>query len=188
MRHSTPHATAFTPVGKMAFEQLISELKTAARFPLRIATIGTATFIDDDPAAEPVSYDRTIHLAESGSLREAITAVESRLVLDGIEGSAGDAVCFQPRIVTIVDREGRLVAAGEIRAKQVRWCHPVSSNREARQVVTEASRLRGMAFGEARLDNTEAARSLRYRASALEGRLSDAIWREPVREALLQAA
>ncbi len=93
-----------------------------------------------------------------------------------------------PRVVTVTDREGRLVAAGEINAKGIRWCEPVKSDGEARMVITEASRLRGEAFAQTGLENADAARRLRFAASLLEGRLVDKVWRGPARAALLQAA
>lgn len=188
MRHSAPHAAAFPPVEKIAFDELISHLRNAARFPLFIATIGTATFIDDDPDAEPISYDRTVHLAECGSLHDAIITAETRIAHNDVEGSASGSVRYLPRIITVIDREGRLVAAGEVCARNVRWCEPVSSDGEARMVVTEASRLRGKAFAQSYSNNRDAARGLRFSASVLEGRLVDKVWREPARAALLQAA
>ena len=188
MHHSASRAAAFPPVEKIAFDELISHLRNAARFPLRIAMIGTATFIDDDPEAEPIAYDRTIHLTESGSLRDAIITAETRIAHDDIEGRAGDGVRYSPRIITVIDSEGRLVVAGEVRAQKISWCAPVASDGEARMVVTEASRLRGKAFFEARSSNPAAARGLRFSAGILEGRLVDRVWREPAREALLHAA
>jgi hypothetical protein len=188
MRHSTPHAAAFPSVEKIAFGELISNLRNAARFPLRIAMIGTATFIDDDPQAETISYDRTIHLTESSSLRDAIITAETRIAHDDIEGRAGDGVRYLPRIITVIDSEGRLVVAGEVLAQNIRWCDPVTSDGEARMVVTEASRLRGKAFSEARSSNPDTARGLQFSAGILEGRLVDRVWREPAREALLHAA
>jgi hypothetical protein len=89
MRHSTPLAATFTPVEKIALNQLVAHLRSAARFPLRVAVIGTATFVDDDAEAEPISYDRTVGLGECGSLQDAIIATEIRIAHDDIESSAG---------------------------------------------------------------------------------------------------
>jgi hypothetical protein len=75
----------------------------------------------------------------------------------------------------IQDHDHRLVLAGEIRAGIILWQQPVSSYAEARRIVTEASRLRGMAF---RAVASTEARALRYRAAALEARLVDPFWRE----------
>ena len=82
---------------------------------------------------------------------------------------------FQPRIMLIQDRDQRLVLAGEIRAGIILWQQPVASDAEARRIVTEASRLRSMAF---RASDPGDARRLRYRAAALETRLVDPFWRE----------
>lgn len=188
MHHNTAHATTFAPVRKIAFDQLIAHLRSAARYPLRVAMIGTATFIDDDPDAEPVSFDHTVHLAECSSLDEAINRAEASVAQDDVERSAGAAVRYAPRVITVIDSEGCLVAAGEVCTGLVRWCEPVCSDSEARKIVTEASRLRGQAFVEAGSNNHNTARSLRFSASLLEGRLVDRFWCEPVRTALHQAA
>ena len=103
-------------------------------------------------------------------------------VRDGQRVARGD-ICtgpdsfpyFQPRIMLIQDRDQRLVLAGEIRAGIILWQQPVASDAEARRIVTEASRLRGMAF---RASDPGDARRLRYRAAALETRLVDPFWRE----------
>ena len=85
-------------------------------------------------------------------------------------------------------RAASLVLAGEPWQRGVRWCEPVASDGEAQLVVEKASKLRGEASFEAGWDNHSTARSLRFRASALEGRLVDAYWRQAARAALLQAA
>ncbi|PZR74435.1 MAG: hypothetical protein DI537_45870, partial [Stutzerimonas stutzeri] len=61
------------------------------------------------------------------------------------------------------------------------WQQPVASDAEARRIVTEASRLRGMAF---RASDPGDARRLRYRAAALEARLVDPFWRETLADLL----
>ncbi|MGN7709704.1 hypothetical protein [Agrobacterium radiobacter] len=188
MRPNTAHATTFAPVGKIAFDQLIAHLRSGARYPLRVAMIGTATFIDDDPVAEPISYDRTISFAECGSIHEALVAAGSTIARDDIQYSAGSAVRYAPRIVTVTDRDGCLVAAGEVCSRTIEWCEPVKSDSEARMIVTEASRLRGRTFVENGADYSHAARDLRFNASILEGRLVDRFWREPARVALRQVA
>jgi hypothetical protein len=81
----------------------------------------------------------------------------------------------------IQDRDQRLVLAGEIRAGIILWQQPVASDAEARRIVTEASRLRGMAF---RASEPGDARRLRYRAAALEARLVDPFWRETAADLL----
>ncbi|MEF9606309.1 hypothetical protein O4J55_29855, partial [Paracoccus sp. PXZ] len=79
-----------------------------------------------------------------------------------------------------------LVLAGEVRAGIVLWQQPVASDAEARRVVTEASRLRGMAFAASGRGDAASARDLRYRASLLEARLVDPFWRETADELLRQ--
>lgn len=74
----------------------------------------------------------------------------------------------------IQDSDYGLVLAGEIRASVILWQQPVASNAEARRIVTEASRLRGLAF---KTSAPAEARELRYRAAALETRLVDPFWR-----------
>jgi hypothetical protein len=185
---STSYAAHAVPAGKLAFDQLVAHLRSAARYPLRVACIGTATFVDDDPTADPISFDRTIHLAECSSLSEAISEAETRIALDDISFGSRAVIRYAPRVITIVDRDGCLVAAGEVRSGAIGWCEPVRSDGEARKVVTEASRLRGRAMVEASARNHEVARRLRFSASALEGRLVDSFWRETAHTALRQAA
>ena len=55
---------------------------------------------------------------------------------------------------------------------------------EARRVVTEASKLRGAAFTASGRGEHASAREHRYRASQLEARLVDALWRETAAELL----
>jgi hypothetical protein len=73
------------------------------------------------------------------------------------------------------------VLAGEVRAGGVFWCHPVESDAEARQVVSEASRLRADALAISRSGDDAASDALRNRARALEGRLVDPFWRSLAR-------
>jgi UDP-N-acetylglucosamine--N-acetylmuramyl-(pentapeptide) pyrophosphoryl-undecaprenol N-acetylglucosamine transferase len=56
--------------------------------------------------------------------------------------------------------------------------------RKARHVVTEASKLRGAAFTASGRGKHASAREYRYRASQLEARLVDALWREKAAELL----
>ena len=77
-----------------------------------------------------------------------------------------------------------LVLGGEIRAGIVLWQRPVASDAEARRIVTEASRLRGLAFAASGRGDHMAARNHRHRASLLEARLVDPYWRETVAELL----
>lgn len=182
------HSSTFVPTGKLPFDQLISHLRSAAKYPLRITCFGVATFIDADPDAEAISFDHTLRLAECRSHDDAIAEAE-RCIGEGDFGTAGKgAWTFAPRVIAILDAEGGLVAAGEVCMGIIRWCEPVTCDGEARKIVTEASRLRGQAFIEAGQNNHAAAGSLRFSASILEARLVDKFWREPTRAALPQAA
>lgn len=80
------------------------------------------------------------------------------------------------------DRDHGLVLAGEIRGGIIFWQQPVDSDAEARRIVTEASRLRGLATF--RTSAPAEARELRYRAAALETRLVDPFWREAAADLL----
>lgn len=182
------HASSFTPIAKLPFDQLILHLRSAAKYPLRITCFGVATFIDDDPDAEAISFDHTLRLAECRSLDSAIAEADRRIA-DRDFGAAGNgAWIYAPRVIAILDAEGGLVMGGEVRGSAIRWCDPIASDGEARKIVTEASRLRGQAFIEAGRSNHAAARNLRFSASILEARLVDKFWRGPARAVLPQAA
>jgi len=77
-----------------------------------------------------------------------------------------------------------VVLAGTVRAGIILWQQPVASDAEARQIVTEASKLRGAAFAAVGRGEHGPARDYRYRASQLEARLVDAFWRETAAELL----
>lgn len=93
-----------------------------------------------------------------------------------------------PRILAILDREGRLVLAGAASDHAVAWCHPVTSAAEARGVVTEASQLRAQAVRAADWRETDLAQRLRHRADLLDARLVDPLWRAVAARALHVAA
>lgn len=177
-------ASTFTSSAKLPFDQLIAHLRLAAKYPLRITCFGVATFVDDDPEADAISFDHVLRLAECRSLDGAIAEAERCIMQGDCKGADTDAWTYTPYVIAIHDSEGGLVAAGEVRMGAVRWCQPVMSDGEARKIVTEASRLRGLALSEAKHNDHDAARSLRFSASVLEGRLVDRFWREPARAAL----
>ena len=107
-----------------------------------------------------------------------------RVARGDIRVSADDTLRFHPRIVVIQDGDLGLVLGGEIRAGIVLWQQPVVSDVEARRIITEASRLRGLAFAASGRVDHSAARDHRYRASLLEARLVDPYWRETAAELL----
>lgn len=82
-----------------------------------------------------------------------------------------------PRILAILDREGRLALAGATCDGVVAWCHPVSDAAEARSIVTEASQTRAQAMRAAEWHEHGLARRLRHHADLLDARLVDPLWR-----------
>ena len=162
----------FRSIGQILAADVLPALYRARKLPLRISCLGVASY---DASNTANSFDRVIPLGEYPSPEDAIQAAALRLSRGDICTGPDSFPYFQPRILLIQDRDQRLVLAGEIRAGIILWQQPVASDAEARRIVTEASRLRGMAFRTAA--STEA-RALRYRAAALEARLVDPFWRE----------
>ncbi len=74
--------------------------------------------------------------------RFATLAEAMQGAIDHAEGIALDTA---PQLLAILDRDERLVLAGDESDHAVIWCHPVTSATEARGVVTEASQLRAQA-------------------------------------------
>lgn len=93
-----------------------------------------------------------------------------------------------PRILAILDRDGRLVLAGATNDGGVAWCHPVSDAAEARAVVSVASQTRAQAMRAAEWHEHSLARRLRHHADLLEARLVDPLWRAIASRALQIAA
>ncbi|WP_137387907.1 hypothetical protein [Rhodoligotrophos defluvii] len=166
------HPDAFRPIGQILATEVLPALYRAQKLPLRISCIGIASYGGSDKAG---SFDRTIPLEQSPSPDEAMRFAALRLSRGDIGTDPDEVLHFRPRIMLIQDREHGLVLAGEIRAGIIFWQQPVASDAEARQIVTEASRLRGIAF---RTSDPAEARNLRYRAATLEARLVDPLWRE----------
>ena len=162
----------FRSIGQILAVDILPALYRAQKLPLRISCLGVASYEASDAAN---SFDRMIPLEECPSPEEAIQAATLRVARGDICTGPDSFPYFQPRIMLIQDRDQRLVLAGEIRAGIILWQQPVASDAEARRIVTEASRLRGMAF---RASDPGDARRLRYRAAALEARLADPFWRE----------
>lgn len=162
----------FRSIGQILAADVLPALYRAQKLPLRIYCLGVASYDASDAAN---SFDRMIPLGECPSPEEAIQAAALRVARGDICTGPDSFTYFQPRIMLIQDRDQRLVLAGEIRAGIILWQQPVASDAEARRIVTEASRLRGMAF---RASDPGDARRLRYRAAALEARLVDPFWRE----------
>jgi hypothetical protein len=162
----------FRSIGQILAADVLPALYRSQKLPLRISCLGVASHDASDVVN---SFDRVIPLGEYSSPEEAIQAAALRLSRGDICTGPDSFPYFQPRIMLIQDRDQCLVFAGEIRAGIILWKQPVASDAEARRIVNEASRLRGMAF---RASDSGDARRLRYRAAALEARLVDPFWRE----------
>lgn len=167
------HQRGFTPIGDIITREVLPRLRHAQKVPLRISCIGTACY--DVEYAH--GFERTIIIGQSASAEEAMIFASQRVADGDISIGTDGTLRFQPRVLVIQDSDLALVLAGEVRAGIVLWQQPVASDTEARRIVTEASRIRGMAFASAGRGDTASARELRYRASLLEARLVDPCWR-----------
>ena len=172
---------SFRPVGQILAAEVLPRLLLVQKFPLRVSCIGTASY---DVDVDACGFDRSFPLGEGPSPEEAMTLAALRVSRGDIRAGADEALRFRPRLAVIQDREHGLVLAGEIRAGIILWQQPVASDVEARKIVLEASRLRGMAFAAQGRGDHGSARDLRYRAGLLEARLVDPLWREAAAELL----
>ncbi|MEO5326415.1 hypothetical protein PV773_24160 [Mesorhizobium sp. CC13] len=178
-----------TPTGfHAATARAVAALAAARKLPLRVICLGEARYLEGDHHSSAYSAPRTVTLTECDSLDSTIATVERLARQDRIEIGDDSAVGFLPRLFIVHDDEQCQVLAGEPCGGTIRWCDPVASDGEARRVVETASRLRGEASIEAASNNHDAARTLRFRASVLEGRLVHPDWRSTARAALLAAA
>ena len=168
----------FRSIGHILAADVLPALYRSQKLPLRISCLGVASYDARDTAN---SFDRMIPLGECPSPEEAIQAAALPLSRGDICTGPDSFPYFQPRIMLIQDRDQRLVLADEIRAGIILWQQPAASDAEARRIVTEASRLRGMAF---RASEPGDARRLRYRAAVLEARLVDPFWRDAAADLL----
>lgn len=172
---------SFRPVGRLLAAGVLSRLHLARRLPLQVSCIGAAS---RDADVDACGFDRSIPLGECPSPEEAMALAVLRVSRGDVRPDAGDAPSFRPRMTVIQDRELGLVLAGEIRAGIILWQQPVASDAEGRRVVTEASRLRGMAFTASGRGDHGSAHILNNRARLLEARLVDPFWRETAAELL----
>lgn len=163
-------------------------LTTAPSLPLRITCLGEAHYCDGDPTSRAYSAPRNVALATAGSIAGAIAAVEVLAGQDRIDIRDDSAVSFTLRLFVVVDDEQCQVLAGEPDGHGVKWCEPVASDGEARLVISQACDLRRAASCAAAAKHYSEARSLRFRASVLEGRLVHPDWRQQARAALLRVA
>ncbi|UXT20408.1 hypothetical protein FY140_06635 [Agrobacterium tumefaciens] len=173
--------TTFTRIGKILAEQVLPRLHQAQKFPLRISCLGIAGYAGCDEAD---SFERNVPLGACASPGEAMVFAAMRVSSGDIRAGSDEMLHFRPRLIVVQDSTLGLVLAGEIRAGIILWQQPVASDGEARRIVIEASRLRGMAFAASARGDHGSARDLRFRASLLEARLVDRVWRETAAELL----
>lgn len=172
---------AFTSIGEVIAREVLPRLHCAQRLPLRISCIGTASY---DGFGDTDGFDRTVVIGQCPSTEEAMMIASQRVARGDVRISADETLRFRPRVMVIQDGDFGLVLAGEVRAGIVLWQQPVASDGEARRIVVEASRLRGMAYAASARGDHQSASDLRYRASLLEARLVDPFWRETTAELL----
>ncbi|MCL4068913.1 hypothetical protein M3484_20340 [Pseudomonas sp. GX19020] len=163
---------------------VVGDISIARPGPLTVTCIGEVRHMEDDPALGPWWQQKTVTLGRCASIAEAISFISLAVARGDIAMEEGEALDFAPILFVILDRDKRLVLAGEMSGADVEWCDPVASDGEARQVVEAASRIRAEASYEAGWDNFSTAKGLRHKASVLEGRLVDHAWREEVRRIL----
>ncbi len=173
--------TTFAPIGDILAHQILPRLRLAAKLPLRITCIGTARYVGTDEAD---SFDRSVFLGDRPSLENATSFAAVSVRRGGIGVRQDKTLRFHPRFAVIQDNDQNLVLAGEIRAGIILWQQPVASDGEARRIVTEASRLRGLTFAASGRGEQRAARNHRHQAGLLEARLVDPFWREAAADLL----
>lgn len=168
--------SAFRAPRDILVRDTLAHLRLADRLPLRVPCLCLAHW--DDPALNQLQIEREVELGTSGSLARAMVEVVSAITSGNIAADRDPDLRLAPQFVTILDAEGCLVLAGAVQSGRVRWCNPVRSDAEARQVVGEACRLRTKARTAEDAGNAEGAEVLRARARELEGRLVDPFWRD----------
>jgi hypothetical protein len=177
--------SAFRAPRDILVRDTLAHLRRADRLPLRVHCLCTAHW--DDPAFDQVRLEREIELGAFGTLAAAMPQVVSATTSGHIAADRDPALRLAPQFVTILDAEDCLVLAGAVRSGGVRWCDPVRSDAEARQVVGEACRLRAEARTAEVAGNAAGAEALRAQARGQEGRLVDPFWRDLAQSAVDQA-
>ena len=168
------------PIGAILAHHVLPTLQRAQKFPLRISCIGTASY----DGMEAHGFDQIVAIGECPSPEEAMSVASGRIARGDIRVGTDNMLRFRPRMIVIQDCDQGVVLAGIVRAGIILWQQPVASDAEARQIVTEASKLRGAAFAASGRGEHSPARDYRYRASQLEARLVDPFWRQTATELL----
>ena len=179
MTHASHSISA--SIGRIITDRVLPGFQRAQKLPLRISCLGTVSYAG---ATDADYRDRSVSLGETASPEDAIVLAAIRVSQRDIRIGDGTALHFRPRLILVQDNALGLVLAGEIRAGIILWQQPVASDGEARRIIVDASRLRGLAFAACGEDDHATARDLRFRAALLEARLVDPIWRETAAELL----
>lgn len=179
MTHAS-HST-FALIGRIITDRVLPGFQWAQKLPLRISCLGTASYAG---ATDADYRDRSVSLGEAASPEDAVVLAAIRVSRSDIRIGDGTALRFRPRLIVVQDNALGLVLAGEIRAGVILWQQPVASDGEARRIIVDASRLRGLAFAASGEDDHATARDLRFRAALLEARLVDPVWRKTAAELL----
>ncbi len=174
----------FRSAGRVLISQALAQLQLAQRNPLTVTCSGEARYLDPD--LDQWAFERSVCLGTCDSLVDAMMLVSTRLASGDIACGDDPALRFTPQLIAVVGADQGLVLAGEVSNRQVTWCQPVTSDAEARAVVTLACRQRAEAQHLADLGRHAEAGLLRRGAAATEGRLVDPFWREAAQLALLQ--
>lgn len=177
--------SAFRAPRDILVRDTLAHLRLADRLPLRVRCLCLSHW--DDPALSQLQIEREVELGTFGSLAAAMAQVVSSVTPGRISADRDPDLRLAPLFATILDAEGCLVLAGAVRSGGVRWCDPVRSDAEARQVVGEACRLRAEARTAEVAGNAAGVEVLRAQARGQEGRLVDPFWRDLAQSAVDQA-
>ncbi|KAB2681033.1 hypothetical protein [Brucella pseudintermedia] len=173
--------STFAPIGQVLADRVLPGFRRAQKLPLRISCLGTVSYAG---AADADYRDRSVSLGEAASPEDAFALAALRVSRGDLGPGDDTALHFEPRLIVIQDSALGLVLAGEIRGGIILWRQPVASDGEARRIVIEASRQRGVAFAASVRGDHASARALRFGAALLEARLVDPLWRETAAELL----
>jgi len=167
--------TVFQGPGDNLIGGVLAHLRLADRLPLRISCRCRAHW--DDPALDQLCFEREVDLGTFGDLVAAMIVARTAVASGLIAAGSDPALRLAPQFITVLDAEHCLVLAGDVQARQIRWCAPVDSDAEARRVVSEACGHRTKARAAMEVGDPASAAALLNRARSLEGRLVDPFWR-----------
>ena len=173
--------STFAPIGRILADRVLPECQRAQKVPLRISCLGAVSYAG---ATDADYRDRSVLLGEAASPEGAIALAELCISRGDIDLGDDTGLCFEPHLFVIQDSALGLVLAGEIHAGIILWQQPVASDSEARRIIIDASRQRGLAFAASGRGDHASASALRFRAALLEAPMVDPLWRETASELL----